>query len=148
MLEPGVAPPTPGAGLMVWRGLTRACAVCGQRRLSRRWIVLERSCPRCGFAFERSPGHFVGAVGMNTIVTFGLMLVAIVAGILLTLPDVRFWPVTLVALGVALVVPVLFHVSAKTLWVAVDLVMNPLEPGEAPLLEGGVVAEEGSSQEG
>ena len=133
---------------MVWRGLTRACAVCGKRGLTRRWVVLTRDCPRCGFTFERSPGHFVGAVGMNTIVTFGLMLVTIVVGILLTLPDVRFWPVTLAALGVAVFVPVLFHASAKTLWVAIDLVMNPLETGEAPLLERHLVAEEGSSQQG
>ena len=84
---------------------------------------------------------------MNTIVTFVLMLLTIVAGILLTLPDVKFWPVTLVALAVAIVVPVVFHVSAKTLWVAIDLLMNPLEAGEAPLLEQGLVAEEGPPQQ-
>ena len=42
-------------------------------------------------------------------------------------------------------------VTAKLVWVAVDLLMNPLEPGEAPLLGttglDDLVAEEGSSQQ-
>jgi uncharacterized protein (DUF983 family) len=143
-----LTPDAPGRPLMLWRGLTRGCAVCGRHRLTRRWVALAPTCPRCGFRFERAPGHFVGAVGINTIVTFGLMLLTIVGGLLLTLPDVQVWPVTLAALAVAVLVPILFHATAKTLWVAIDLLMHPLEPGEALIAGVEPVAEEGSPQQG
>jgi len=80
--------------------------------------------------FARAPGHFVGAVGMNTIVTFGLMLLSIVLGFVMTLPDPAFWPIMLVAVGIAVLVPPLFHVTSKTLWCSVDLMMNPLEDSD------------------
>ena len=124
----------PGKATMLWRGLTRRCAVCGRGGLTSRWVQLTTTCPRCGFRFERAPGHFVGAVGMNTVATFGLMLLTIVGGVVLTLPDSPFTLITVLAVGVAIVVPVAFHATAKLVWVAVDLMMNPLEPGEAPLL--------------
>ena len=48
---------TPPRARMFWRGLTRSCAVCGERGLTRRFIILTPSCPRCGFRFE--PGEAV-----------------------------------------------------------------------------------------
>lgn len=125
------AVPTPPHRVLLWRGLTRACAVCGQRGLTRRGVALRDECPRCGFRFERKPGHFVGAVGMSTIVTFGLLLVALLLGVAITWPDVTAGPLLLVMLPIAVLVPLFVHPTAKTLWVAIDLMMNPVEPGEA-----------------
>lgn len=135
--------PTPSRGVLLWRGLTRACAVCGRRRLTRRWVSLRDECPRCGFQFERKPGHFVGAVGMSTIATFGLLLIALLVGIAVSWPDVAAGPLLVTMLPIAVLVPVVIHPTAKTLWVAIDLAMKPLEPGEAP---GG--AEERATQQG
>jgi uncharacterized protein (DUF983 family) len=123
--------PTPARGTLLWRGLTRACAVCGQRGLTRRWVTLREDCPRCGFHFERKPGHFVGAVGISTIITFGLLLITLVAGIGIMWPDLSPAPLLLAMLPIAVLVPILFHPTAKTLWVAIDLGMKPLEAGEA-----------------
>jgi len=123
--------PTPVSRVLLWRGATRACAVCGQRGLTRRWVVLRDDCPRCGFRFERKPGHFVGAVGISTIITFGLLLISLIAGIALTWPDVSALPLLAVMLPIAVLVPIVLHPTAKTLWVAIDLWMKPLEPGEA-----------------
>jgi uncharacterized protein (DUF983 family) len=133
--------PTPSSRVLLWRGFTRACAVCGQRGLTRRWVSLCDDCPRCGFHFERKPGHFVGGVGISTIVTFGLLLISLVGGIALTWPDVRAAPLLVVMLPIAVLVPIVFHPTAKTLWVAIDLWMKPLEAGEAV---GGT--EEGASE--
>jgi len=123
--------PTPTARVLLWRGATRACAVCGQRGLTRRWVSLRDDCPRCGFHFERKPGHFVGAVGISTIFTFGLLLITLIGGIALMWPDVRALPLLGVMLPVAVLVPLVLHPTAKTLWVAIDLWMKPLEAGEA-----------------
>lgn len=122
---------TPKVGVLLWRGITRACAVCGSRGIARNWLVLYEQCPNCEFRFERSPGHFVGAVGMNTIFTFGLMLVTLLASLGIMWPSVAFVPLLIPPLGVALVVPIAFRTTAQTLWVAIDLAMRPLEHGEA-----------------
>jgi uncharacterized protein (DUF983 family) len=120
---------------MVVRGLLRRCAVCGEGHLYRRYFALADRCPRCGFRFERREGQLVGAVGVNTIVTFGLVLIVVVIGSVLTAPDVAVGPLITIAVAVAIVVPVLFYPISKTLWCAIDLGFDPLEPGEAPGLE-------------
>lgn len=94
-------------------------------------MTLREECPSCGFRFERKPGHFTGAVGMSTIVTFGLLLGTLLVGMVLMWPDVSPGPLLLVMLPIAVIVPIVFHPTAKTLWVAIDLMMKPLEVGEA-----------------
>ncbi|MGB1504962.1 MAG: DUF983 domain-containing protein [Acidimicrobiales bacterium] len=136
--------PTPSNGRLFWRGLSRACAVCGQRRLTRRVVALSETCPRCGFRFERQPGHFLGAVIMSTIVTFGLILISVLAGVWVLWPDVDAVRLSIVPLCIAIVVPAVLHPTCKTLWVAIDLMMRPLDPGEAL---GDLVAEERPTQE-
>ncbi|MCB0994996.1 MAG: DUF983 domain-containing protein [Acidimicrobiales bacterium] len=115
----------------LWRGVRRRCPVCGQGRLFRRWWHLVDSCPRCSLRFERVEGHWIGAIGVNTIVSFGALLIAVVAGTIITYPEVPVAPVLLVCASVAFVVPLAFYPSSKTLWTAIDLLMRPLEPGEA-----------------
>ena len=41
----------------------------------------------------------------------------------------------LVGLAVAVLMPVLIHPTSRMLWTAIDLLMRPLEPGEAPRLD-------------
>lgn len=135
--------PTPRRGTLVWRGATRACAVCGNRGLTHRRVGLRERCPHCGFRFERAPGHFVGAVGMSTVITFGLLLVTLLGGIAFMWPDVEAVPLFVATLFVAVIVPVVIHPTAKTLWVAIDLCMNPLEPGEARGPSDNVVVDDG-----
>ena len=68
---------------------------------------------------------------MNTIVTFGLILISILVGLWALWPDMDFVGLASVPLLIAVVVPPLFHPAAKTLWVGIDLMMNPVRPGEA-----------------
>ena len=63
--------------------------------------------------------------------TFGLILVTLIGGFVLTYPDVSAVALLAILWPIAIFVPILFHPTAKTLWVAIDLLMNPLEPGEA-----------------
>ena len=91
----------------------------------------KANCPRCGFHFERSPGHFTGAVGMSTIITFGLILITLLIGVAIQWPDINPGPLLAVMLPIAILVPLVFHPTAKTLWVAIDLALRPIEAGEA-----------------
>ena len=79
---------------------------------------------------------------MSTIATFGLLLVTLVIGIAVMWPDLETLPLLVPMLPIAVLFPILVHPTAKTLWVAVDLMMNPLQPGEAE-----VRTEEGAAQQ-
>jgi uncharacterized protein (DUF983 family) len=91
--------------------------------------MVER-CPRCGLRFERIEGHWMGAIGINTIVSFGMLLVALVGGLVLTFPEFPLWRLLAVNLAVAIVGPLAFHPVSRTLWTSIDIAMRPLEPTE------------------
>jgi uncharacterized protein (DUF983 family) len=128
------APTTPRWGRLIGRALLAHCPICGQRKIFRRWLKMADHCPRCGFVFERQEGHFIGAVGLNTTITAAAVMASIIVGMLLTSPNLAIVPVLSVALGIAIVLPVLIHPACRMLWTAVHLMMQPLEPGEAPWL--------------
>lgn len=121
--------PQPGLARLLGRGLTRRCPACGQGRLFRRLTMVE-ACPRCGLRFERIDGHWIGAVGINTIVSFGLLLVIIAVGMFATYPDFAVGRLVAITATVALVGPAVFHPVAKTLWTAIDIAFRPLEADE------------------
>jgi hypothetical protein len=72
----------------------------------------------------------LGAVTMNTIVTFGALGAVLVVGMVATYPEMPLWPILLPALLVCIVVPVVFYPYSYTLWAAIDLTMHPLTPAE------------------
>ena len=91
---------------------------------------MKTHCPRCNLRFERIEGHWTGDLGINTIVSFGLLLVVLFVG------TFAFWPsppvigMIIAAVAVAALVPLLFYPFSKTIWLALDLMMRPLEPNE------------------
>lgn len=115
---------------MFLRGCIKHCAVCSKGRLFRHWFSMLPRCPRCDLEFERMEGHMTGEVGINTIVSFGTLMIVI---FVLTF---AFWPEppipTLIAAsaGAALVGPFVYYPFSKTIWLAVDVMMRPVEPGE------------------
>ena len=88
-------------------------------------------CPRCHLRFERIEGHWVGSLGINTVVSFTVLFVVVVSGLVLSHPTYRMAPLVLAAALTAVVVPLAFFPSSRTLWTAIDLIMRPLESGEA-----------------
>lgn len=123
-LEP---PPTTR---LLWRGLRRRCPLCGASNLFERWIVMVPDCPRCRLHFERVEGHWIGAIGLNTVVSFAALLLVVAGGTFLTMPDVPLVPLVLASLLTALVMPVLFQPVSRTLWTAIDLAVRPLTADE------------------
>ncbi len=95
-------------------------------------------CPRCGLHFERIEGHWIGAIGMNTIVSFGAIGLHVAAGMILTFPEFPLLPLITSGLAVAILVPLLFFPFAKTVWTAIDIAMRPLEPHEVNWMALGV----------
>ena len=112
------------------RGLVGRCPVCGSRHLFRRWFTMTERCPDCSLLFERVDGHWIGAIGVNTVVVMGLMLIVLFATTMLTYPD----PIPFALLGVEVAIaglgPLIFFPASRTLWSAMDLLMRPLKFGE------------------
>ncbi|HEV2068902.1 MAG TPA: DUF983 domain-containing protein [Acidimicrobiales bacterium] len=105
--------------------------MCGQNGLFTRWFILAERCPRCGLRFERIEGHWLGAVGLNTIVSFSVLFVVVVVALVAAHPDYEPVPLAAAAVSAAVIVPLAFYPSSKTAWTAIDLAMRPLDPGEA-----------------
>ena len=112
------------------RGWIKHCPICGRGHLFRRWFHMVKECPRCGLTFNRIEGQWSGDVGVNTIVSFGALLIVLLGGVLLTWPDPPMVSIGIAAGAVAALLPIVFLPYSKTLWLAADLVMRPLEPGE------------------
>jgi uncharacterized protein (DUF983 family) len=130
--EPASTGPSagPSRAKLLFRGMTRRCPVCGEPRIFAGYFRLRPACPGCGLRFTRLEGQWSGDIGINTIVTFGLLYVILLGGTLLMWGDVNIALLAGAALLAVLVFPVLFVPVAKTLWLAIDLVMRPPQADE------------------
>jgi uncharacterized protein (DUF983 family) len=116
--------------VLLGRGITRRCPLCGSGGLFRGWFTMRERCPRCAFPLDRVEGHWIGSLGINMIVSFGVLLLTVVLGFVVTYPDVPVPALMLVVTLVALLVPLLFFPYSRTLWSAIDLAMRPVEPDD------------------
>ena len=72
----------------------------------------------------------LGAVTINTIVTFGLLAAVLLVGTILSYPDIAVVPMLIASGAVAILVPIIFYPFSYTVWAAVDLAMRPLDAAE------------------
>lgn len=116
---------------MLARGATMACPACGQRKgLFKHWTKMAESCPNCGLVFGRFEGQWIGALGINTIVSFAILLVVIIVSVALSYPNPHTQKLILLAVVVAIILPILLFPFSRTFWMGLDLMMTPLEPDE------------------
>jgi uncharacterized protein (DUF983 family) len=110
------------------RALTLRCPRCGATRLFPRrglagWFSMARSCALCGLSFERAQGYWVGAIYINYAATAliavgGALLLWTSAGIS-TAAQLWFW------LPFVAVFPLWFFRYSRSLWLALELLVNP-----------------------
>jgi uncharacterized protein (DUF983 family) len=92
--------------------------------LFRRWLQLTPTCPRCGLAFEREEGAFLGSLAINYSVTALAAIAYLVVVLVVTLPHPPVAALTAGAVGICIVVPLVVYPFAKTTWAAIDLVLR------------------------
>ncbi|MFI5364740.1 MAG: DUF983 domain-containing protein [Candidatus Binatia bacterium] len=110
----------------LWQALHLRCPRCGRGALFRGPFSMHERCTVCDLVFEREPGYFVGAIYIN----YGATAVVAVAGFLLldalttlsATAQIALWSV----FGVAF--PLFFYRYSKSLWLAIDHLLNPEEP--------------------
>lgn len=123
-------PKVPSTGRLLIRGLLGRCPACGAGGQHRRLVNINEACSRCGLRFERIEGHFIGAVGVNTIMSLGILAVSMLVSIAVTYPDFPVLKMVLVNVAVAAVAPVVFFPLSRMLWTGIDIAMRPLAPDE------------------
>lgn len=122
--------PDAGFWTLVRRAVRRTCARCGRGPSFTTPFRMAESCPACGFVFEREPGFWVGAMIINTILSFGTLLVVFVGGWIAFWPDVPWTGLLVATIAVAVIVPVAGYPLTKSLWSAIELSYHQVEPEE------------------
>jgi uncharacterized protein (DUF983 family) len=124
--QPG--PLTPSR--VVLRGLLRRCPLCGSGEIFQGWFRQAERCPRCNYPTTRVDDQWIGSLGINTMVSFTLLITVIAVGFTVTYPDPPVATLLVVAVGVAALFPVFFFPISKSLWSAIDMAMRPPEPDD------------------
>jgi uncharacterized protein (DUF983 family) len=104
---------------LIGRALKRQCPVCGFRDIWKSYMTLKDHCPNCGYEFRREGGYFLGGYALNLIVAEFIAMGVLVA--LLVWTDWEWWEIELVALPLAIGLPILFFPYSRSLWMALDL---------------------------
>jgi len=107
---------------LLGRAFGRRCPYCGEAGVFTSFWTLRERCPRCGVPFEREEGYFLGAYAVNLIAAeflgFGFVLALLIRTDLTTL-----W-LQIIAVGVAVGLPLLGYPYARSLWMTIDLMIH------------------------
>lgn len=114
----------------VGRALRRCCPNCGEGEVFLGWWKMRDHCPNCGHKFEREPGYWVGAVIFNTAIVITAIFATMATVLAATWPDVPWTALTVASVAVSVMVPSIGYPYARTLWMAYDLYVHPLEESE------------------
>jgi uncharacterized protein (DUF983 family) len=124
----------PSFGRMLRRAVTLRCPRCGSRRtFIRKWFGKYDRCQTCGIRWRREEGFELGAVTINTVLTFIALTVGMTIGFVMTSPDIPVWPLVLSLVGVAILMPIVIYPFTFTIWLALDLAVH--RPDAAELAE-------------
>src|SRR5262249_47048338 len=129
-----VARDRPGIGTLLARALRRRCPRCGGGPIFKSWFEMAERCPSCGLPLGRDEGYMVGGMSFNIAAAEGLFVVLFVAVVILTWPRPPWTALTVAAVLAMAVMPIAFYPFSKTIWLAFDLIFNPVGryEGEAP----------------
>lgn len=71
--------------------------------------------------------QWIGAYGMNIIVSFTVLVLAIAAGFTVTYPEPPIASLTIICVAVAVGFPIVFQPISWSLWSGIDVAMRPIE---------------------
>ena len=110
---------------LVGRALRRRCPYCGGAGIFAGYFSLRDRCPTCGVPFDREEGYFLGAMLVNLLVAEFITVAVAVS--LMVFTDLSLVPLEIIAVSLAVGLPILFYPYARMLWMAVDLHFDPPE---------------------
>ena len=75
-------------------------------------------------------GFELGALAINFVLTGGALIATLVVGVVTSYPDLALVQLLVSTVGVTLFVGIFGYPISYTTWLAVDLIMRPVESGE------------------
>lgn len=111
---------------LLGRAITRKCPYCGGGNIFENYFTIRKICPTCEVEFEREDGYFIGGYALNLVISESLAL--FLAVWLLFFTSLRSAPLLtqeIVAVSLALLLPLLFFPYSRTFWMALDLTIHP-----------------------
>jgi uncharacterized protein (DUF983 family) len=118
------------AAVVLRRALGLRCPRCGSAPLFTGLVRMAPRCPVCGLVFERETGYFIGAIYIN----YGLTVALAVAGYFVVeawLAPSPGWQVA--GWGVfAVLFPLWSFRYSKSLWLAIDHLVDPTDAAGEP----------------
>ncbi len=124
----------PSAGqvaVVAWRALRLRCPHCGEGGVIKGFDTVRDHCGVCGFRFMRSDDHyFSGAMFFGLLLGEGMAVLGIALSIALTWPDVPWDRLQFGAPVVLLAVMIAAFPLSKVIWLAVDVLMRPVQTAE------------------
>jgi len=99
------------------RGLQCRCPNCGEAKLFKSMLQIERNCPSCGMLIERGDGYYLGPLCLN----YGFVVFAFVAPVLLLgfSSYIQLKLALAIAFICALLLPVLFYKWSWSCWLTI-----------------------------
>ena len=111
--------------LLMKRGLRQRCPVCGRGKIFSGIFKTYERCPVCGFAFEREPGYYTGAMAVNLVVSE--LLIVIIAVPLAASQAVSVTTLIILGCTIPILLPLLFYRPTKSLWMSFDHFIRPAD---------------------
>ena len=110
------------------RAMRLRCPRCGNGKLYRGFITMNKRCGDCDLQFERESGFFLGAIYFN----YGLTALIVTVLYMAMFLSMRVSPFYLraIPLAIAVVFPLLFFRHARSLWLGFDFVIDPRNTNE------------------
>ena len=123
---------SPSVLRMLCRGLIRRCANCGEPgAFFISWFKTQDRCRGCKLLWQRNTqGFALGALAINFVLTGGALIATLVIGVVTSYPDLAIFELLVSTVGVTLLVGIFGYPISYTTWLAVDLIMRPVESGE------------------
>lgn len=119
------------SGRLFARALTLRCPHCGGRGVLASWFKLTRACPRCGLRLERGESdYFLGGMMFNIALAEGAFVILLITTLVVTWPRVPWTLLEFGAPAAMLLAPVILYPFSKLVWLAFDLMLRPVVPGD------------------
>jgi uncharacterized protein (DUF983 family) len=116
---------------MLRRALVLHCPWCGSRRtFIRKWLGKYPRCRTCGVRWRREEGFELGAVALNTVLTFLVLAIGMTIGFIATSPDIPVGKMVVSLIGIAVLMPIIIYPFTFTIWLAFDLAVHRPEAPE------------------
>ncbi len=117
------------AAIRFVRALRRRCPHCGAGPVTRRWLWLLPTCPRCGLKFDRGEDdYFLGAIVFNMAFAEGLFAAGLLAVLWWTFPHPPWSALYWGGIAGMILAPIGFYPLSKLCWLAFDLIFRPPRP--------------------